>query len=270
MLESLLHSASCFVTLTYSDEHLPPSGSVIPKDLQDFLKRLRWRINPSLVRYYAVGEYGELTNRPHYHLALFGYPTCSYMVSRYSKLRKNCCLHCDLIRDEWGKGNVSLGTLEKKSAAYIAGYVTKKLTAPDDPRLCGRHPEFARMSRRPGIGVDFMWEYASDLIKFDLIGQLPDVPAQLRHGAVKMPLGRTLRKKLRLYCGLPENAPEETLAEAQTEMRELREALMDASFHPSLNRFLEPALRNGLLQNSSGDLASIEARSKIYRKRGSI
>lgn len=65
MLEAAQYEDNCFITLTYDDEHLPLGMSLVPKDLQDFLKRFRSRIAPIKVRYYGVGEYGDQTQRPH-------------------------------------------------------------------------------------------------------------------------------------------------------------------------------------------------------------
>ena len=36
-------------------------------------KRLRDRVGYGRFRFYACGEYGETTNRPHYHAILFNY-----------------------------------------------------------------------------------------------------------------------------------------------------------------------------------------------------
>ena len=159
MLEANLNTENAFVTLTYSDQTLPLTSQKLPtldrKDLDDWLKRFRSTISPLKIRFYGVGEYGDETQRPHYHVALFGYPPCKYGMSRYRHY-VNCCPNCDLIRDTWKKGNIFLGTLETESAQYIAGYVTKKMTSKSDPRLEGRKPEFAAMSRKPGIGADFM------------------------------------------------------------------------------------------------------------------
>lgn len=241
MLEALQHSDNSFVTLTYSDEHLPPGGSLNPKDTQDWLKRLRKAWQRPL-RYYLVGEYGDLTQRPHYHLAAFGLPVCARGSTRKSKSIRGCCNVCDLISDTWGHGQILSGSLETSSAQYVAGYVTKKMTSKDDPRLQGRHPEFARMSLRPGIGATALHEVASVLMEFGLEDEQGDVPSALRHGGRLLPLGRFMRRRLRELVGRAPGAPgevedEEVLAlwrrasaEAQGEARTIifRNLLMDA------------------------------------------
>ena len=162
VLESLDHVESVFITLTYSDDNLPEDGSVCPRDTQLFMKRLRKRIDPRRVRFFLVGEYGDETQRPHYHAALFNYPKCRKGQSRYNKKGLNCCEWCQIIEDAWKLGNIYVGDLNAHSAQYIAGYTTKKMTKADDERLNGRHPEFARMSNRPGIGANAAHDIASD------------------------------------------------------------------------------------------------------------
>lgn len=39
--EASLHEDNCFVTLTYDNSHLPPGGSLLLRDWQLFIKRLR-------------------------------------------------------------------------------------------------------------------------------------------------------------------------------------------------------------------------------------
>nr|AOV86344.1 putative replication protein VP4 [uncultured virus] len=198
MLESLEHEHSSFITLTYSDDHIPESGSLDPKHVQDWLKAIRRRVEPTRLRYFLVGEYGDETFRPHYHVALFGYEPCKYLRSRY-KYNKDCCFQCDLVRDTWGKGNIDVGVLEKDSAQYVAGYTTKKMTSKDDPRLCGRFPEFARMSLKPGIGASFM-DVVADAYQAQLMSVSSEstirLPSILNHGSKQWPLGRYLKGKL--------------------------------------------------------------------------
>jgi hypothetical protein len=106
-----------------------------------------------------------------------------------------------------------VGTLEEKSAAYIAGYVLKKMntTSVDTSRVA----PFARMSLRPGIGADAVPDVASAVMQWKL-EEREDVPIGLRHGASVMPLGRYLRRTLRLQCGLDENCPEEVIEALRT------------------------------------------------------
>lgn len=226
MLESLLCSDNTFVSLSYDEESLPRledgRGTLVPKDMQDFMKRLRKAIEPLKVRYYGVGEYGETTERPHFHFALFNYPNCSYGKSRYSSLYDSCCAHCDLIRGVWGRGTVLLGDLNEQSASYIAEYTVKKMTASTDIRLNGRHPEFARMSNRPGIGADMMHDVASTLMTLGLDTSQADVPSALRHGRRIMPIGRYLQRRLRTLVGKAPNAPPEALAPLEENLQRLR------------------------------------------------
>jgi len=229
MLEAAQYEKNAFVTLTYDEEHLPVDGSLDPKHVQDWLKRLRGRVAPDTFRYFLVGEYGDESWRPHYHAALFNFPSCEFGQSRYSKQRSRCCYWCELVRDTWGKGHVYLGTLEDGSAGYICGYVTKKMTKVDDERLAGRKPEFGRMSLRPGIGASAMWDMADALMRYELDTRLEDVPSALRHGNHERPLGRYLRGKLRTYVGKEASAPEATIKAMAEEMRPLREAAFNAS-----------------------------------------
>ena len=74
LLESFTHDYNSFVTLTYDESHLPEDGGLNHGHVQKFLKLLRKKVAPAKVRYFVVGEYGEKSGRPHYHLALFGFP----------------------------------------------------------------------------------------------------------------------------------------------------------------------------------------------------
>lgn len=234
-LEALNHAHNSFLTLTYSDENLPKLSSgdgwtLQLRDLQLFLKKLRRRVEPSKLRYFAVGEYGEKNQKPHYHLAIFGGSSCSYGRSRYSKIYDTCCEWCELCRDCWGLGHIFNGELNDKTAPYICGYVVKKMTAADDYRLKpGQFPEFARMSLRPGIGADMTHEIASSLLANEFDGE--DVPGVLRHCQTgKMePLGRYLRQQLRLRIGRDKAVPVSVVEAMRDEMQPLRAFAFDNS-----------------------------------------
>lgn len=246
MLEAQCHEFSSFWTLTYSDETLPEGATLVPDHLSLWLKRLRWHLGATrLIRYYNIGEYGDETFRPHYHAALFG-------VSRIEDA---------LIRSTWGMGNVFGGDLTLQSAAYIAGYVTKKMTSHEDPRLNGRYPEFARMSLRPGIGAPFIPTVASALLDESgsrLIALEGDVPAALLHGRKQLPLGRYLRRKLREECGFEtvggQSKPE---AERNAEMQALFEASGSRSLYLQEKPFVDHV-----------KVLQAERKSKIWKKKG--
>lgn len=266
MLESNLHTDNAFVTLTYSDENLPKDGSLVPRDVQTFLKRLRKAVQPARLRFFCVGEYGDRTSRPHYHIALFGYPTCHR--GRTDHRRNSCCPSCDLLRSQWPHGGIDLGRLEPESAAYVAGYVTKKLTNKDDEYAANilgeRYPEFARMSNRPGIGADFMHEVASTLLEFDT-DQMEDVPTALSHGKRILPLGTYLRKKLRKAIGRDEKAPISIREKAAAKLSSLHESAQTAS--PG---FKEVQYKNNIVDAGLGKRNSLEAKSRIYKKRSTL
>lgn len=263
MLEAALREDNSFVTLTYDDEHLVRE-TLEPNHVKDWLKRLRSRISPLRVRYYLVGEYGDETGRPHYHAALFGFPTCRFEKTQYRNGLLRCCTQCELVRDTWGFGNVFLGTLEINSAQYVAGYVTKKMTRFDDPRLkVGQHPEFARMSLRPGIGGDFMHEVASTHMQFNLDKSQADVPSALRHGKRVLPLGRYLRKRLRKFVGKNEKISQEAFDQVQADMRSLYEG---AKLHSPDT--VSPKER--LVKLGNQKVLQMEAKAKIFKSRKKI
>lgn len=254
ILECLHHDGSSFVTLTYDDDHLPEGGTLVPRDPQLFIKRLRKLVHPIKLRYYLVGEYGDRTFRPHYHLALFGVPPSAFQA----------------VADAWsldGKaiGHVVVGSLTFESAGYVAGYVTKKMTAKDDPRLEGRHPEFARMSLRPGIGAYAMNEVADMLFTKAGCAELArtgDVPAVLKHGGRSMPLGRYLRRLLREKVGIPEMGFDSPAC--QTQREELSFLLQGTENYPW-------RIRSAIVASAfKGKHRSIEVRYNIYSKKDKL
>jgi hypothetical protein len=212
VLESMCHKDSAFVTLTYDNDHLPENNSLCPKDLRNWQKNLRYHADIPL-RFFSVGEYGDKSHRPHYHAAVFGLPSCS------SGSTKCACTSCATLRASWDKGFVYNGTLTKDSAQYIAGYVTKKMTNKKDPKveewLQGRHPEFARMSNRPGIGapaIKAIKEMLETDHGCDLLSELNDVPDQIKIGGQVMLLGSYLKNKLRKEIGVPDNVKEKKMS----------------------------------------------------------
>jgi len=125
-----------FITLTYADPHLYYRSGISQlhkPHLQNYFKKLR-KAGYKL-RYYAVGEYGGQTFRPHYHVILFG-----------SVPEK-------LLREKWDYGHVHIGQVEQASISYCLKYVVNaKLPGMRN----GREKPFATMSRKPGLGANYL------------------------------------------------------------------------------------------------------------------
>lgn len=172
-LESQLYQNSYFLTLTYDDEHLPKSGSLVPDDLQKFLKRLRRYVeyhgSDKKIRFFACGEYGDNFLRPHYHAIIFNLDISD--LKRFStSFSGDIYYTSETINQIWKNGYVIIGEVTFESCAYVARYVTKKMTGSQaDFYYEGRQPEFVRMSRRPGIGSAWLDQYKSDVYPHDYI-----------------------------------------------------------------------------------------------------
>lgn len=270
MLEAFCHHEKAFIGLSYSELHLPvldpyfgrSPSSLKPKHLQDWLKRMRRGMEPLRLRFFAVGEYGDRSWRPHFHVVLFGYPTCvrGRTLREFGSDRPiayKCCPNCRMVQAAWPWGDVDLGTVTHHSASYCASYTVKKMTSPDDTRLHGRHPEFARMSLRPGIGVDAMWDVASTMMQYGLDESMADVPSAMRYGNRELPLGRYLRGKLRGMVGRDEKAPPSTVQAISEELQPLR----DAAFENSRS------FKKEVIAAGDGRYLQIMAKSLIFKQR---
>ena len=173
---------SWFVTLTYSDEHLPADFSVHKEHIQLFLKRLRkWRNKYNYTekfRYLSQGEYGGQFGRPHYHLAAFNL-TLNDLEETTSK-GQYPAFESEKLNEIWGKGNVHLIRLSYESCLYIARHhldekINNKVLVHKIPIrhpitreiIKQREPEFTTRSSRPGIGKEFFEKYFSEIYVSD-------------------------------------------------------------------------------------------------------
>jgi len=183
MHEAKCFKENCFVTLTYDDDHLPYGSSLVPKDLQEFLKRLRFDIRPRRIRFGGCGEYGEEFSRPHYHVAIFNY---AFREDRKVFHRAQGGGAKDVYRSAqlerlWTFGHSSVSDLTPKSARYICGYVYKKVVGDraeehysfvdaSTGEVHQRYPEFWRASNRPGLGGTWVRKFArSDVWPHDRV-----------------------------------------------------------------------------------------------------
>ncbi|AXL15301.1 replication initiator protein [Microviridae sp.] len=174
--ESQLHDQNSFITLTYSPEFLPWDGSLQKKHFQDFMKRLRRSYKTNPIKYYMCGEYGEKLTRPHFHACLFG---IDFPDKEVWKEEEGLITYTsDILSERWGKGFVTISDVTFDSAAYVARYVTKKVTgdkAQDHYLTTNAHtgelislePEYTTMSN--GIGKRWLEKYTSDVYPSDFL-----------------------------------------------------------------------------------------------------
>ena len=140
ILELGYHEESYFITLTYDPDHVPvsfgcdedgvayldsPVFTLVKKDFQDFMKRLRYYHGQ--VRFYACGEYGSNTLRPHYHAIIFGLHLDDLVPFGRNELGQQYFVS-ESLSSIWGNGFVSVAEVNWETCAYVARYVTKKLT----------------------------------------------------------------------------------------------------------------------------------------------
>lgn len=187
MHEVKFYDYACFITLTYDDEHLPKLDNgemtLVLKDFQDFFKRLRARVaydypNSQKLKMFHCGEYGDLTERPHYHAIILGFD----FPDRILKYTKGSYPHyvSDYLNDIWGKGLCEVCNVSFDTCAYVARYIMKKITGDAaDIYYNGRKPEYTTMSN--GIGKTWFNEYKSDVYNNDeLIFYRDGKPLHLR------------------------------------------------------------------------------------------
>lgn len=171
--EAQLHDDSCFITVTYSDDHLPDPPSVSKRDFQLFMKRLRKALKADRVRFFACGEYGGSGGRPHYHAIIFGH---AFRQDRYfwaTTPKGTIEYRSPLLETAWGLGHCTLSDITPQSGGYVARYTMKK-TATNRERINGQtgevyyvDEEFLAMSRRPGIGSGWFDKFRSELFPND-------------------------------------------------------------------------------------------------------
>lgn len=164
LIEGLAHERVSMVTLTYRPERLPAGETLVPEDLDGFLKRFRINYeracarDPAFagfcdaellartrLRFFGAGEYGGRFGRPHFHLICYGADRAT-VVNGEPLVR--------LVHRSWAKGSVHIGGgWSGKTAAYVSGYLAKGHNVAGLDVLGGRHPEFSRWPTRPGLGV---------------------------------------------------------------------------------------------------------------------
>lgn len=182
------HRLSAFLTLTYSDANLPAGGVLVKKHMQDFLKRLR-KATGGGIRFFACGEYGDTTQRPHYHAIIFGHDWADKKMYKTTK-QGNKLYMSESLNSMWGHGNCWIGAVTADSCGYVARYIMKKVTGDQakdhyervDPKtgeIYQLPPEYIHMSTRPAIGRNFYEKHKKQIHTQDSVvikGKLQKVP----------------------------------------------------------------------------------------------
>lgn len=186
VIESREYKENYFVTLTYDNDNVPLSdffdnstgeqmhmNTLKKRDFQLFMKRLRKRGNDG-IRFFACGEYGSTTMRPHYHAILF-----NLHLDDLEKLyEKDGMVYytSQFLQSVWKKGFVIITSMTWETCAYVARYVCKKQKNDTTDRYLDEfydshniEKEFVLMSRKPGIGRKFYDSNFSEIYKYDEI-----------------------------------------------------------------------------------------------------
>lgn len=167
MHEASMHEENSFCTLTYNDESLPSVDKLYYVDFQDFMKRLRSRLDrraiDDKISYLVCGEFGKVTKRPHWHACLFGYRPDDQVFHRESDSGYKVYTS-EFLSDVWGKGFVEFGSVNYESAAYCARYAAKDL-------VHGRDQDHAfkaifKTSRYRAIGKSFLEKHYKDIFNY--------------------------------------------------------------------------------------------------------
>lgn len=144
--EEKISKSSCFLTLTYENTPLSSSGIATLKkqDLVRFIKKVRKKVgynyynkkvvNP--IKYYACGEYGSESKRPHYHAIMFNLPN-TWITDG------------DNISNTWNKGHIHIDPCTPGTIKYVTKYLLKGKLVDDY-----KQKEFSLMSK--GLGKSYL------------------------------------------------------------------------------------------------------------------
>ncbi len=171
--QAKISSSSAFLTLTYENAPLTTNGlqTLKKKDFQNFFKRLRKYCPTNKLKYYACGEYGSRTQRPHYHAIILNLP--------HSMLNKP-----EIITNIWGHGHTQIYHSNQVTINYVVGYMIKG----NIPKNDERSPEFSLMSKKMGLNY-----LTPKMIKYYHSRQLSAI---VKEGGTIMSMPRYYKEKI--------------------------------------------------------------------------
>ena len=201
LMTETLYNESVFVSFTYDEKHIPRlddgRSNLSPEEFTLLLKRIRKRVGAGF-RYFGVGEYGDQSERAHFHLLPIA-PRGSYWLYQDAFWQEVWS------PDGVSKGFTSVSPADVPRLRYCLGYTVKKLTHRSDIRLGGRNPEFSRQSRKPPLGAQAaqgILETMHSRSGSIQIAQTGDVPTMYRLDGKIFPIGRYWRNWLRKEYGI--------------------------------------------------------------------
>lgn len=154
--ESIQWKNSVFVTLTMDDSHL---HDIRKSEIQNLFKSMRMR--GFRFRYYAIGEYGTHTHRPHYHAIIFTDDDVSEYIAGY-----------------WKNGFSYFGNVTPSSIGYVLHYHVR-------PKVVNGKSTFFLCSK--GLGLDWFdlrkqkfVELKSDFMVHNIFGSVSILPRYYR------------------------------------------------------------------------------------------
>ncbi len=199
-----------FVTLTYAPENLPFVHhqetdtwvwTLEKLALQKYLRAVRDAAHKLDLnfRYFACGEYGEETGRPHYHLIAFGLGIGARSI----------------FAGLWKMGFVSVYEANARTMSYVAKYCLKGSKDPEplgefDPSCPGERATqkpFRLTSRAPPIGGAFCRSIADSMQTRTgscvLVDENAYAKGVIRVGRDKYPLDRTMKDRVIRELDIP-------------------------------------------------------------------
>lgn len=152
--EQMDSSLTLFVTLTYNDDNC--DGYLHKEHLQKFFKRLRKYMR---FKYYAIGEFGTTTFRPHYHAIIF----VKFSLSEETSIPTTD--ECEeLVNKCWPHGHTLTKTAHPAGMNYVLHYhVRPKFPFGDKVR---DKKTFCVMSQGLGLSLirDAMGEFDNNIV----------------------------------------------------------------------------------------------------------
>lgn len=178
--EAEVSISAFFLTLTYDTDHVPITQkgfmTLEKSHLPNFIKRLRnphYATQKEKLKYYAVGEYGTNTYRPHYHMVIYNLDLQHLLPPKEVKAIERGLHTLDgkthYKTELWPCGTLTIGILTPASAAYTLKYISKDAIIPmhrNDDRL----KEFSLMSK--GLGSSYLSPSIMQWHREDILGRM--------------------------------------------------------------------------------------------------